>query len=90
MIESLTPDQTAQLRAWRAEWQQVVCNASPADRPRVEAAISALYEDIGEPPPSFVWVESPPAAFFALGWIAAMPTRAPFDERFGDRTSNRA
>jgi hypothetical protein len=56
---ALTPDQQAQLAAWCSEWKAVGVDSAPADRLRAEAAIARLYEEIGVPPPRFVWVPSP-------------------------------
>ncbi|WIX77492.1 hypothetical protein QRX50_39800 [Amycolatopsis carbonis] len=48
--------------AARAEWLAHALSCEPADRPAAEAAISALYELVDQPPPTFVWVDSPGAA----------------------------
>ncbi|WP_326834589.1 hypothetical protein VSH64_06635 [Amycolatopsis rhabdoformis] len=48
--------------AARAEWLGHALSCEPADRPAAEAAISGLYALEGEPPPEFVWVDSPAAA----------------------------
>lgn len=46
----------------RGEWLGRALCTLPADRPTAEAAISTLYEMVGQGPPRFVWVESPHAA----------------------------
>lgn len=48
--------------AARAEWLGHALSCEPADRPAAEAAITALYELVDQPPPTFVWVDSPGAA----------------------------
>jgi hypothetical protein len=44
------------------DWLRYGLSTRPADRPRAEAAVTALYRLIDEPPPEFVWVPSPAAA----------------------------
>ncbi|MEV4596765.1 DUF6745 domain-containing protein [Amycolatopsis sp. NPDC049253] len=52
--------------AARAEWLGHALSCEPADRPAAEAAIGALYELVDQPPPTFVWVDSPAAAMKLL------------------------
>ncbi|WP_067481325.1 DUF6745 domain-containing protein [Actinomadura hibisca] len=56
----------------RAEWLRHALSVERADRPAAEAAIAGLYRLAGQPPPRFVWVDSPGAA------LAAAPTDRPF------------
>jgi hypothetical protein len=58
----LTPAHQARAGEWRDEWLRIGCDTAPAERPRAEAAIAALYRDAGAEPPPFVWVDSPAAA----------------------------
>ncbi|MFD9717831.1 DUF6745 domain-containing protein [Streptomyces sp. NPDC059076] len=44
------------------EWLAHGVSTQPSDRPRAEAAVTALYRLIDAPPPRFVWVPSPTAA----------------------------
>lgn len=46
----------------RDEWLAYGLSTQPSDRPRAEAAVSALYRLIGAPVPRFVWAPSPLAA----------------------------
>lgn len=55
-LETLTPDQWAEVRRMRADWLGDGMSTAPADRPRAEAAITEMYRLIGKPPPQFVWV----------------------------------
>jgi hypothetical protein len=43
-------------------WLRHALCTDPADRPAAEAAIITLYAQLNRPPPTFVWVASPPAA----------------------------
>ncbi|RNL87694.1 hypothetical protein EFW17_02100 [Halostreptopolyspora alba] len=45
----------------RDEWLGHALSTLPADRPATEAAITELYETIGQRPPRFRWVDSPAA-----------------------------
>ncbi|TPQ16449.1 hypothetical protein FGD71_041870 [Streptomyces sporangiiformans] len=49
-------------RVLSEDWLKYGLSVRPADRPRAEAAVTALYRLIGAPPPDFVWVPSPAAA----------------------------
>ena len=48
LISNLTPDQEARLEAFREEWLAIGVCTDPADRPRAEAAIAALYRELGK------------------------------------------
>jgi hypothetical protein len=52
----------ASARRLSDEWRAHGLAASPADRPAAEAAVAALYRQIGTPAPEFVWAPSPAAA----------------------------
>ncbi len=58
-IESLTPEQIAKFPAYVAEWTGYGTCTDPADRPRAEAAIAAMYEIAGKAAPRIVWCDSP-------------------------------
>lgn len=47
--------------ALRDAWLRHGTATAPADRPRAEAAVSALYRLVGERPPAFAWFPSPRA-----------------------------
>jgi hypothetical protein len=58
-IEAFTPAQEQDLPEFRAQWLEVGLCTDPADRPRAEAAIAAMYGAIDEAPPRFIWGDSP-------------------------------
>ena len=60
-VETLTPAQWADMRAYRDSVLASVRSPGPVDRGRVEAAVSACYAHIGEPAPVIVWVDGPTA-----------------------------
>jgi hypothetical protein len=49
----------------RDDWLRAGLCVLPADRPAAEAAVTRLYQLIGEPPPRFEWFPSPLAAVAA-------------------------
>lgn len=61
-IESLTPAQEIRLEEFYQESLKIGLSTAPADRPTAEAAITKLYEKMGEKVPNFIWVDSPLAA----------------------------
>lgn len=65
-IATLTPAQEALLPAWRDRWFRIGTCTDPADRPRAEAAIAAMYAELGRPAPRFVWTASPLTASLVL------------------------
>jgi hypothetical protein len=84
----LSWDELERLRRYRQEWSRIATCTEPADRARAEAALVRVYESIGEPPPCFVWVDSPMSApwsrhsrrrdnlvdemFFAQSWSSSV------------------
>ena len=74
VITELTPEQEALFPLFLEEWMGVNTDTEPADRPRAEAAITALYREAGFAPPRFVWSDSP------LGAHEAMNERLPGGE----------
>jgi hypothetical protein len=76
-ITTLTEAQAARVVTWRAEWLAHGCNTAPADRPRAQAAITAMYEVIGEKPPVFLWFDSPMAAALAAGLLKSVSEKKP-------------
>jgi hypothetical protein len=79
-IESLTPKQEQLRQEWHRSWFQIGSSCEPANRTRAEAAITAMYAEIGEPPPKFLWVKSPATACLAIWAIK----RVAKDEKLGD------
>jgi hypothetical protein len=76
----MTSRHAAALADWHDEWLRIGCDTAPADRPRAEAAIAALYRDVGADPPPFVWVSSPAAA--AEVFLSRTPPGAFLRDRF--------
>ena len=58
-LDKLTAEQEAELVAFREKWLRIGTSTEPADRPRAEAALTAMYAEIGEPAPVFWWCDSP-------------------------------
>ncbi|MGH9931011.1 MAG: DUF6745 domain-containing protein [Pyrinomonadaceae bacterium] len=65
-IRSLTPRQKLDLLAFRQRWLEVGTSTAPADRPRAEKSITAMYARIGKTAPKFLWCDSPAIAALAL------------------------
>lgn len=61
-INALTPEQEAELPKWRKRFFDLGWSTEPADRPRAEAAMRALYKRMNLADPEFLWVSSPAAA----------------------------
>jgi hypothetical protein len=74
--------------AIRQEWLGRALSTLPADRPAVEAAVSALYRLAGLSPPRFHWVASPLAALATvppgLSHSPEHPDRWPLLTRFAE------
>jgi hypothetical protein len=58
-ITELLPEQQRYVGLYREEYFRVGSSTEPADRPRAEAAITALYASFSKPPPYFEWGPSP-------------------------------
>ena len=59
-IDSLTSEQEALLDVYAEKWIAIGLDATPADRPRAEAAIARVYTAGGlRPPGEIVWCQSP-------------------------------
>lgn len=65
-IERLTPAQEQELVAWRQRWFEIGSSCERADRVQAETAIIAMYAEIGEPAPKFLWVDSPATGCLAI------------------------
>jgi hypothetical protein len=65
----------ARLEAYQAAWTAIRRSTEPADRPRAERAILALYRERGVPAPEILWVPSPAAG--VLAWHVASRAAAP-------------
>lgn len=70
-IESLTPEQEAQLEVYRDHWLEVGLSTQPADRKRAERGAAMAYQAAGlEPPSRYVWFDSPIAGAQAAALAA--------------------
>lgn len=58
-IEKLTPEQEAQLVVYRERYFAIGSCTEPADRPRAEAAVKALYRMLNQAEPIIEWYMSP-------------------------------
>jgi len=61
-ITELTEEQKRELSAWYDAWFAIGSSTQPADRKTAEDAMRRAYEEIGEDPPTFFWVDSPLSA----------------------------
>jgi len=75
-IESLTVEQEQLRREWYRRWFAIGCSCEPADRPRAETAIAAMYAEINEAAPRFIWVQSPATACLAIAALRQISTDA--------------
>src|ERR1043165_1618928 len=74
VIENLTPEQEAPSDVYVTRWLQIGLDGSPADRPRAERAVRALYAQEGLAEPIVHWADSPDQAIRELeqaGLVAA-------------------
>jgi len=64
MIENknLTPEQIERFPEFVEKWSQIWLSTTPADRPKAEHGIRAIYETAGLKPPKVVWCSSPLAS----------------------------
>ena len=69
-VESLTPAQWEDMRAYRAGVLDAAHSPGPVDRELVESGVRACYAHIGLPAPTIVWVDGPTAVPMA-GWMLA-------------------
>jgi hypothetical protein len=58
-ITALLPEQQRLVEVYREEYFRVGSSTDPADHPRAERAITALYAEHGYDPPRFEWGASP-------------------------------
>lgn len=65
-IGHLTLSQEQLLIEWSEEWSQLGLCAEPVDRERTQAAITAMYAQLGATTPRFLWVQSPAALALAI------------------------
>ena len=75
VIESLTPEQEAQLPVMRDEWLGYGLSTQPADRAAAEEGVRQAYlaADL-EPPNMFIWFDSPYAGCVAAALLQTMGT----------------
>ena len=72
-IESLTPEQEAQLILFRDEWLAIGRATGPANMDVVKPIISDFYKRIGKPAPEFIQSPSPYSANLLLNQIDGGP-----------------
>lgn len=72
-IEKLTPEQEKRHDEVFREALALGTCTDPADRPRAEAAISRMYELLGEPAPKFVWCAGPAISCLAQAIYTHFP-----------------
>jgi hypothetical protein len=66
-IEHLTADQEVALAAHYEKWLRTGLSCEPADRPRTEQAITAVYKKmLKAEPPKFLWFSSPAVCQLAM------------------------
>lgn len=80
-IEALTPEQIARMPQYVEEWTRIGLSTEPADRPRAEAAINAMYAQAGIAAPRIVWCSSP----LAMGMTCAIVQKIGADKDIGKK-----
>jgi hypothetical protein len=84
----VTPAQHDLLLASRDRWLGFAFKTERCDRAGAELAVSAMYEDIAENAPRFVWFESPIAATVAAALAQRALSGGPRQPRKGSSYSN--
>ena len=70
-LQSLSPEQEAQLASFRNDWISVGLSTEPANRPRAESACREAYTAAGlEPPSILIWLDSPLAGSVAASMVS--------------------
>jgi hypothetical protein len=72
----LTATEQAQLQAYHQRYLAAGLATAPADRPRAEAALAAVYRRVGRDPVPVVWVASPLTASLLLAGLQGSPETA--------------
>ena len=83
-ITALTPAQEADLAATYQKWLAIGRSTAPLDRPRAEAAITAMYAAIGKPAPAFMSFTSPAVAMLAIAVMRSLAKDQLWDQ-LGDQ-----
>ena len=65
-IERLTPEQEAELPAFRQKYLDRACNGARIERAPLTAALADAYTEIGKPPPRLFIFDSPAACMLAI------------------------
>ena len=77
-LESLTPEQVAQLPAIRDRWLAIGLSTEPANRYAAEAAADLAYATAGLPAPRLrIWLDSPLAGAYGAAFLCALQRSAP-------------
>ena len=83
-ITKLTPEQEAELPAFRQRYLDIACGGGRIDRPALQAAIADAYAVIGKPAPALFIFDSPASCMLALK-IFKMPEKAQLWAQLGDQ-----
>ena len=78
-LTKLSSEQERTLVEFRARWFAIGSSTEPADRPRAEKTISAMYARVGKPAPKFLWTQSPATACLAMAVIRELPNASLVD-----------
>src|SRR5687767_2562809 len=73
-IDNLTPEQVAQLPAYRDKWLHIGLSTEPANHAAAEQAIGNAYKVAGlEPPATVLWLSSPLHGAFLSAALSGAP-----------------
>ncbi len=75
-LQQLTPEQEARFQEFVDKWTAIGRSTEPADRPRAERAIVALYTAKQLAPPQIIWTDSPRASGLARQAMAKAEAQA--------------
>ena len=73
-IDKLTDAQIAKFPEYVKRWTDIGLSTEPADRPRAEAAFTAMYAQAGLPRPHMVWCGSPLSQSLTRAVLIANPS----------------
>ena len=82
-IMKLTTEQEVRLEEWREEWLQVGLCTDPADRPRAQSAITAMYACLDKPAPIFLWFDSPMSCQLVMHLLSQTELRDQLGDQLG-------
>jgi len=79
-INKLTPEQEAELPAFRAKYLNIACGGHRIDRDKLQSSLNEAYAMIGKPAPALFIFDSPAACMMALK-IFKMPETSQLDSQ---------